>query len=303
MPAVRQLRVPVDVEHGRRGSGHDRRAAPAPCRGRCAPRPARPSRCTIRCTGAARATMSPSRRASRSGISCEPPTKRCSCAPLTVSRSCGRTCRRCARCPSTRRTRACRGGRARPGPRRSPGWVQERMRFSTPSALIALRRIHSPRVIASHSAAWGWVQGASTGISAAIWSIRVSSSGGVGEDRRVRRDGALVLQPPGGGGDVDAVAVDVLVEGAYVELAREPQDVVLGRADERAAGLDRAARAEVVVEHPAADPTAGLDEQHGPPAPGHAACGHEAGDAAADHDDVDLGRQRPLAGSRRSPRR
>ena len=54
------------------------------------------------------------------------------------------------------------------------------MRFSTPAALIALRRIHSPRVIASHSAAWGWVQGASTGISAAIWSIRVRSSAASG---------------------------------------------------------------------------------------------------------------------------
>ncbi len=56
-----------------------------------------------------------------------------------------------------------------------PGWVQLSMRFSTPSPLIALARIHSPRVIASHSAALGWVHGASTAISAAMLSIRVSS--------------------------------------------------------------------------------------------------------------------------------
>ncbi len=43
------------------------------------------SRWTIRWTGAASATMSPSCLARRSGISCEPPTKRRSWAPLAVS--------------------------------------------------------------------------------------------------------------------------------------------------------------------------------------------------------------------------
>ncbi len=63
----------------------------------------------------------------------------------------------------------------------------------------------------------------------------------VGQDRRVGRDGALVLLPPEGRGDVDAVAVDVLLERRYVELPGQPQDVVLGRPDEGAAGLDHAA--------------------------------------------------------------
>ena len=44
-----------------------------------------PSCWLIRRTGAASATMSPSCRASRSGISCEPPTNRRSCAPFFVS--------------------------------------------------------------------------------------------------------------------------------------------------------------------------------------------------------------------------
>ena len=41
--------------------------------------------CSMRCTGAASATTSPSCRASPSGTSCEPPTKRRSWAPPAVS--------------------------------------------------------------------------------------------------------------------------------------------------------------------------------------------------------------------------
>ena len=70
--------------------------------------------------------------------------------------------------------------------------------------------------------------------------------------------------------------------------------MVLGRTDERPAGLDGGAGFEPVVEHPAADPPPGLDQEHGPAASGHAAGGDEAGDAAADHDHVHLRGQRAL---------
>ena len=127
--------------------------------------------------------------------------------------------------------------------------------------------------------------------------------GGVREDQRVRRDGALVLQPPGRRGDVDAVAVDVLVERADVELLGQPQDVVLGGPDERAAGLDRRALVEVVVEHPAADPLAGLDQQHRPPALRDLARGDQARRCRRRPRPRRPSRAASPGGSRRSPRR
>ena len=82
-PAGRQLGEPVDVEHQWAAGRHDHPPAAT------TPRPvwttARWSCCSIRCTGAPSATMSPSLLASRSGISWEPPTKRRSWAPLAVS--------------------------------------------------------------------------------------------------------------------------------------------------------------------------------------------------------------------------
>ena len=280
---------------------------------RTLPRPvcttAWPSRWVIRCTGAASATMSPSRFASRSGISCEPPTNG---APARRSRcrSCGRRCRRCARCPSTRRTRARRGTTARSGRRRSPGWVQARIRFSTPCGVDG---VAADPLAERHRVPLGRPRVRPRGVDRDLGGVLVDpgqQQRGVGEDRRVRRDGALVLQPPRGRGDVDAVAVDVLVEGADVELAASrrmwfwvgptnaPPDSIV------------APCVEVVVEHPAADASAGLDQQHRPPAPGDLARGDQAGDAAADHDHVDLGGQRALEGpggrrvgrGRRAPR-
>ena len=73
----------------------------------------------------------------------------------------------------------------------------------------------------------------------------------------------------------------------HAELLGQPQDVVLGRPDEGAAGLDHAAGLEVVVEHPAADAVARLDERAPSGRDGPTAGGHQAGDPAADHDDVD----------------
>ena len=72
--------------------------------------------------------------------------------------------------------------------------------------------------------------------------------------------------------------------------------MVLGRPDEGAAGLDGVAGAEAVVEHPAADAVTGLDDEHRAAAAGHLPGGHEAGDAAADDDDVDVLGQGALRG-------
>jgi hypothetical protein len=55
-----------------------------------------------------------------------------------------------------------------------PGWVQDLMRLPTPLELSALRRMNSPRLMASHSRALGCDHGALTSISAAIESSRVS---------------------------------------------------------------------------------------------------------------------------------
>ncbi len=68
---------------------------------------------------------------------------------------------------------------------------------------------------------------------------RVQQQRGVRQDRRVRRHGAGVLHPAGGRGDVDAVALDVLRERRRRRSSSaSADDVVLGRADEGAAGLD-----------------------------------------------------------------
>ena len=53
----------------------------------------------------------------------------------------------------------------------------------------------------------------------------------------------------------------------------------------------------MVVEHPAADPLAGLDDQHRPALAGDVASRDEAGEAGADHDDVDLLGERALKGA------
>ena len=74
----------------------------------------------------------------------------------------------------------------------------------------------------------------------------------------------------------------------------------LGRPDEGAAGLDRGALLQVVVEDPAADPVAGLDQQHGAAVVGDLAGRDQPGDAAADDDDVDVAGEGALqAGGRR----
>ena len=65
----------------------------------------------------------------------------------------------------------------------------------------------------------------------------------VGEDQRVGRDGAVVLLPTERArGVVDALAVVVLLERRHLELFGQRDDVVLGRTDERAAGLDHRTR-------------------------------------------------------------
>ncbi len=71
--------------------------------------------------------------------------------------------------------------------------------------------------------------------------------------------------------------------------------MALGRADERAAGLDGRA-GELVVEDPAADPAAGLEQQYVVPLLGEVAGGDQAGDATADDHDVDPAGQRALPG-------
>ena len=120
---------------------------------------------------------------------------------------------------------------------------------------------------------------------------------GVGEDQRVRRHGAVVLlAAERSRGVVDRLAVDVLLEHRHLELVGQRDDVVLGRPDERATGLDHGAGAEAVVEHPAADAVTGLDDEHRAAGARHLASGHEAGDAGADHDDVDVLRQRAAGG-------
>ena len=78
------------------------------------------------------------------------------------------------------------------------------------------------------------------------------------------------------------------------ELVGQRRDVGLGGADEGAAGLDGRALAEVVVEHPAADAVAGLDEEDAAAAAGDLAGGDQPGDAAAHDDHVDLAGQGAL---------
>ncbi|MDF1604905.1 class II aldolase/adducin family protein [Nocardioides sp. YIM 152315] len=84
------------------------------------------------------------------------------------------------------------------------------------------------------------------------------------------------------------------------QLVGEREDVVLGRADERAARLDHGgAGAQLVVEHAPADPVARLDEENVVAAVGQVAGRDQPGDAAADHDGVDVAGQRALQGAGR----
>ena len=118
--------------------------------------------------------MSPSFLASRSGISCEPPTNRRSWAPLAVSELRANVPTFCSSPEQATYQRVNRNDSSL-GSAPKPGWVQQRIRFSTPAALTALERIHSPSVIESHSRARGCDHGASTAISAAYMSICASS--------------------------------------------------------------------------------------------------------------------------------
>ena len=127
----------------------------------------RSSRCSIRLTGARRATTSPSRFARRSGTSWEPPTKRRSWAPSTVSelRAKVPTVRSLPEQATYQRTNSSESPR---GSSPKPGWLQHSMRLLTPAGLsVEFWRMKSSRVIESHSRARGCDQGASTAISAA----------------------------------------------------------------------------------------------------------------------------------------
>ena len=254
---------------------------------------------TIRWTGACSATTSPSLLASLSGIRCEPPTKRRSCAPLAVSELLEKV-PLCCSSPEHATYQSVKRNDSSLGSAPKPGWVQQVITFSMPAALSALAWIHWLSVIESHSWARGCAQGAATSISAAYPSICWSSSAA---STRIVGSGGTVpgySSRPIDRGQVDAVAGVVLQERRHAELLGQLRDVVLRRADEGAAGLDDLAAVlllgQVMVEHPAADPLAGLDHEHGPALAGDLASRDEAGDPGADHDDVDLLGERTLAG-------
>jgi hypothetical protein len=110
---------------------------------------------------------------------------------------------------------------------------------------------------------------------------------GVDQDRRVWRHGPGVVHGAVARG-VDVVALDVLLERLGADLVGQRQDVVLGRADERAARLDDRPVLEPVVQQSAADPVAGLDDEDRAALLSDVSRRDEAGEAAADHDHVDL---------------
>ncbi len=83
-------------------------------------------------------------------------------------------------------------------------------------------------------------------------------------------------------------------EGLDAQLSGERRDPLLGRADPLAADLDQLARADLLVEQPAADPVAGLDYDRLDPGGKEAATGDEPGKAGPDDRDVRFGR---VAGS------
>ena len=213
-------------------------------------------------TGACRATMSPSWSASRSGTSWEPPTKRRSCAPLAVSELREKVPTFCS-LPEHATYQSVKSRESSSGSAPKPGWVQRLIRFSTPAALTALARMHSPR---RHRVPLGGAGVPPRRVDRDLGGDAVDPGQqhrGVGEDRRVGRDGAGVLQPAGQRGDVDAARRSLysMNVGTFSPSA-SAGDVVLGRADERATGLDRLAAArptQRVVEHPAADSAARLD--------------------------------------------
>ena len=147
------------------------------------------SSCSILVTAARSATASPSLRAIRSGISCEPPTKRLSWAPLAVSelRAKVPTVRSLPEQATYQRVKR---SESWSGSAPKPGWVHDLIRLVTPPGLrIALLRMNWPSVIASHCAAFGWAHGASTSISAAIESISPSRRKASG---RIVRSGGTV---------------------------------------------------------------------------------------------------------------
>ena len=104
--------------------------------------------------------------------------------------------------------------------------------------------------------------------------------------RSPERPGVAVRASPSTGVDVDVLAVVEGGELADPELLCEGEDVVLGGADERGAALGDLAPADRLVEGPAADPVAGLQDDHRAPRLDQPQGGCEAGEAGADHDHV-----------------
>ena len=133
----------------------------------------RPSFCSMRFTAASSATASPSFLARRSGISWDPPTSRLSWAPFAVSELREKV-PTVVSLPEQATYQSTKSSDSSSGSAPKPGWVQDLMRLPTPLEFRALRRMNSPRLIASHARAFGCDHGALTSISAAIESSRVS---------------------------------------------------------------------------------------------------------------------------------
>ena len=177
--------------------------------------------CTIRRTGARRATMSPSCLASRSGTRWEPPTNRRSWAPFAVSELRENvpllvSSPEHATYQSVKRKREL----ARVGAEAGLGPAGDEVLDAGGVDRVGV----DPLARASSSptrAARGCAHGAATSISAAyavdlLEQQRRRRRGSSGSGR----DGARVLQPPDRRGDVDAVAGVVLEERRHAELAR-----------------------------------------------------------------------------------
>ena len=121
---------------------------------------------TMRCTGARRATMSPSFLASFSGTRWEPPTNRRSCAPFAVSEL-RENVPLWVSSPEHATYQSVNRKESSLGSAPKPGWVQQAMRFSMPGPLIALARIHWLERHRVPLGARGCAHGAATSISAA----------------------------------------------------------------------------------------------------------------------------------------
>ncbi len=178
-----------------------------------------------------------------------------------------------------------------------PGWVQHLIRFSIP---FGVQRVAADVVAEGHRVP---LLGARVGpgtldvdLGGPLVELELQDRR-VREDQRVGRHGAVVLlATERARGVVDALALVVLHERRHLELFGKRDDVVLGGTDERAAGLDHRAPGQPVVQHPAADAVARLDDQHRATAAGDLACGHQAGDAGPHDDDIDPAGQRALQG-------